>query len=194
MLYFNTNVGATLAGATIPPDRKAVAPYSVTIFPLSLGSSPVFFDTLVQDPVQSPEALRALHIFRFDITHAGPPYIFPKVSPIKSLLQYRFATSNPLKARPGLAGCRIAPLRNLFPLGIPFSGLVLVWLILFTGVVAPTTCSSTTCLNYLSVVVKARRFWGRIVVKARNGVVVKARGKFPGITAACGNFAGDCGS
>ena len=35
-----------------------------------------------------------------------------KMSPIESLLQYRFATSNPLKARPGLAGCRIALLRN----------------------------------------------------------------------------------
>ena len=32
-----------------------------------------------------------------------------KLSPIESLLQYRFATPNPLKARPGPEGCRTAP-------------------------------------------------------------------------------------
>ena len=30
--------------------------------------------------------------------------------------------------------------------------------------------------NYMSVVVFTRRFWGRVVVFARNGVVVFARG------------------
>ena len=35
------------------------------------------------------------------------------LSLIKSLLQYRFATPNPLKARPGPEGCRTAPLGNL---------------------------------------------------------------------------------
>ena len=35
-----------------------------------------------------------------------------KLSPIESLLQYRFAISKPLKSRPRLEGCKIAPLRN----------------------------------------------------------------------------------
>ena len=35
-----------------------------------------------------------------------------KLSPIESLLQYRFATSKPLKARPGPEGCRTAPFRK----------------------------------------------------------------------------------
>ena len=36
-----------------------------------------------------------------------------KVSPIESLLQYRFATPNPLKARPGPGCCETAPLCKL---------------------------------------------------------------------------------
>ena len=34
------------------------------------------------------------------------------LSLIESLLQYRFATPNPLKARPGPEGCKTAPLCN----------------------------------------------------------------------------------
>ena len=40
----------------------------------------------------------------------GEPCI--NLSPIEFLLQYRFATPKPLKACPGLEGCRTAPLRN----------------------------------------------------------------------------------
>ena len=82
------------ARAAIPPDRKAVAPYSVTIFPLSLGSSPVVFATLAQDLVQSPGGLQDLHIFRFDITHAEPLYIFTK--DIANRISLSIATPNPL--------------------------------------------------------------------------------------------------
>ena len=42
-----------------------------------------------------------------------------KLSPIESLLQYRFATPKPLKARPGPGGCRIAPLCKPRPGGDP---------------------------------------------------------------------------
>ena len=42
-----------------------------------------------------------------------------KVSPITLVLQYRFATPNSLKPRPGLEGCKIAPLCNLVRVEIP---------------------------------------------------------------------------
>ena len=54
----------------------------------------------------------------------GEPCI--NLSPIEFLLQYRFATPKPLKACPGLGGCKTVPLCNLFPLGIPFCGPVLI--------------------------------------------------------------------
>ena len=48
-----------------------------------------------------------------------------KLSPIESLLQYRFATPKPLKARPGPGGCRIARLCKPLPLALHCAGSVL---------------------------------------------------------------------
>ena len=151
----------------------------------------------------------------------GEPCI--NLSPIEFLLQYRFATPKPLKACPGLEGCRTAPLRNRVlvdslpprcssPLSLlnpaspqarpgavqgakrgeadpltartrpynpalrerwvegrtaaagPPSIRALDSLIpgffVSTGVVAPTTCSLTTCLTICKGVPKARRIAG----------------------------------
>ena len=48
---------------------------------------------------------------RFQRRHLNSGVLI-KVSPIESLLQYRFATSKPLKTRPGSRYCKTAPLCN----------------------------------------------------------------------------------
>ena len=63
---------------------------------------------------------------------------------------------------------------------------------LSTVVVAPTTCSLTTCLTTCMVYRKQRRIGGGVYRKQRRiggGVYRKQRGKLPGITVTCGNFA-----
>ena len=57
------------------------------------------------------EARRLLDWALFDWT---PKQYCEKLSPIESLLQYRFATPKPLKACPGPGRCRTAPLCNPF--------------------------------------------------------------------------------
>ena len=87
-----------------------------------------------------------------------------KVSPIESLLQYRFATSKPLQTRQVSNRCVIASLCNRSSL--------FVWLSSsgFPGgfihrLVAPTTCSLTTCLTTCLGIVYVRRIEGREVLR-----------------------------
>ena len=111
-----------------------------------------------------------------------------KLSPIESILQYCFATPKPLKARPGLEGCRIAPLCNLFLLGMPFCGPVL-FRVIYSQTRRSYYLFFTICLLLVwctRMLEESRGECTRMLEESRGRVYPNARGKLPWITGICG--------
>ena len=77
------------------------------------------------------------------------------------------STSSRQGGPPGGFSHSLVPLRNPFPLGVPFCGPVLIWLVLSTVVVAPTTCSYYLFLLLVRVFPNIRRIEGGVFPNIR---------------------------